>query len=75
MLKMFSTFALLLGWHDAVHCHCHRHFLPSPQTKRNQFVVHCVIGAVAAIATGWLLYHLIAWACSLPGTMRIGSHQ
>lgn len=72
MLKVISLFALLSGAHDAIHCHCHRHYLPSPQTRRNRAILLLLIGGVGAVATGWLLYHLIVWACSLPGTMRIG---
>ena len=71
MLKLFSTFALRLGGHDSMHCHCHRHYLPSPQTKRKLFIRHCLIGAVVVAAAAWLFYHLVVWACSFPGTMRI----
>lgn len=72
MLKLVSHLAPLFGAHDAAHCHCHKHYLPSPQTRRNRLLVQLLAGALGATATGWLLYHLIVWACSLPGSMRIG---
>jgi len=72
MLKLFSTFALRLGGHDATHCHCHRHYLPSSQFKRNRTIRFCLVCGAMAAAAAWLVYHLVVWACSLPGAMRIG---
>jgi len=71
MLKSFSTFALRLGGHDTAHCHCQRHYLPSPETKRNRVIRLCLLCVSIAVAVGWFSYHFVTWACSLPGAMRI----
>jgi len=72
MLKLFSTFALRLGGHDAMHCHCHRHCMPSAQYKRNRVIRYWLLSGVMALAAAWLIHQLLVWACSLPGANRIG---
>jgi hypothetical protein len=71
MLKFFSTFAFHLGGHDTMHCHCRRHYLPSPEIKRNRLIRLCLLTGAMATAAAWLLYRFVTWACSLPGATRI----
>lgn len=71
MLKLLSTFALRFSGHDLSHCHCRRHYLPSPETKRDRILGLSLFWGGVVVATGWALYHVVSWACDLPGTMRI----